>query len=53
MHQKNQKHLNHNITSLAMNTIIALPTTDTKYDWVVANDSYGVIKQYCPEDLVQ
>jgi len=37
----------------ATSTIITLSTANTNYDWVVAKNSSGVIKQYCPEDLVQ
>lgn len=32
-------------------TIITLPTTNTKYEWLICYTSGGVLKQYCPNDL--
>ena len=40
------KGLEHTTTT---STIITLPTK-TKYEWVVAKNSSGIIEQYCPED---
>ena len=35
-----------------LSTIINLSTANTNYEWVIAKNLSGVIKQYCPENLV-
>ncbi len=39
------------VNATTTDTIITLPDTNTKYEWLICYTSGGVLKQYCPNDL--